>query len=145
VISPTDFTSALKAITHGTNDLDSALEKVMAFLDKISSTISDERLSAPQVTETCEAWKNLLAAVENLLDAVHDHRARYVAEIYGELCEMFEQKLPVERTYNPADLERVMKVEAMIDTRVEKALARIAGIKEFRRLYGQKQVASGSA
>ena len=38
-----------------------------------------------------------------------------------------------------------MKVEAMIDTRIEKVLARIAGIKEFRRIYRQKQVASGSA
>ena len=44
----------------------------------------------------------------------------------------------VERTYYPADLERILKIEAMIDTRIEKALARLAGIKEFRRLYGQE-------
>jgi hypothetical protein len=45
---------------------------------------------------------------------------------------------PIEPTYQPADLERVIKLEAMIDSRIEKALARLAGIKEFRRLYGQK-------
>ena len=45
---------------------------------------------------------------------------------------------PAEIIYEPADLERVIKLEAMIDTRIEKALARLAGIKEFRRIYGQK-------
>jgi hypothetical protein len=48
------------------------------------------------------------------------------------------ERLPIERTYQPADLERVIKLEAMIDARIEKGLARLARIKEFRRLYGQK-------
>jgi hypothetical protein len=45
---------------------------------------------------------------------------------------------PAEIIYEPADLEQVIKLEAMIDTRIEKALARLVGIKEFRRIYGQK-------
>jgi hypothetical protein len=53
-------------------------------------------------------------------------------------CKKGLRGLPIERTYQPADLERVIKVEAMIDARIEKGLARLARIKEFRRLYGQK-------
>ena len=45
---------------------------------------------------------------------------------------------PAEVIYEPADLEHIIKLEAMIDTRIEKALARLARIKEFRRMYGQK-------
>jgi hypothetical protein len=44
--------------------------------------------------------------------------------------------------FQPADLECVVKVEALIDTRIDKVLARLAGIKEFRRLYGKVDVAS---
>jgi len=138
LISPLDLASALKAIHEGTNEFDSTLQKIVETLNERLSTISDERLSALPVKETYEACKNLLADLEELQE-------RYVGEIYIKLCEMLDQKLSVERTYHPADLERVMKVEAMIDTRVEKVLARIAGIKEFRRIYRQKQVASGSA
>ena len=45
-------------------------------------------------------------------------------------------------TYEPADLERPIKVEALIDTRIGKILTRIPRIKEFGRLYGHKEVAS---
>jgi len=65
----------------------------------------------------------MMIGVDEMLD-------RYKSGVRGSL--------PIERTYQPADLERVIKVEAMIDARIEKGLARLARIKEFRRLYGKK-------
>jgi hypothetical protein len=38
----------------------------------------------------------------------------------------------------PADLEQVIKLEAAIDCRIDKSLARLTRMKEFRKLYGQK-------
>jgi hypothetical protein len=38
----------------------------------------------------------------------------------------------------PADLEQVIKLEAAIDCRIDKTLARLTRMKEFRKLYGQK-------
>jgi hypothetical protein len=62
-----------------------------------------------------------------------------------DACERLERyknktldRKPIEPTYEPADLEGVIKMEAMIDARIEKGLARLARIKEFRRLYGKK-------
>jgi hypothetical protein len=51
-------------------------------------------------------------------------------------AKVFERKRMQSR-HEPADLERIIKIEAMIDSRIEKALARLARIKEFRRLYGK--------
>ena len=41
-------------------------------------------------------------------------------------------------TCEPADLEQVIKLEAAIDCRIDKTLARLTRMKEFRKLYGQK-------
>jgi hypothetical protein len=41
-------------------------------------------------------------------------------------------------TCEPADLEQVIKLEAAIDCRIDKSLARLTRMKEFRKLYGQK-------
>ena len=41
-------------------------------------------------------------------------------------------------TCEPVDLEQVIKLEAAIDCRIDKSLARLTRMKEFRKLYGQK-------
>jgi hypothetical protein len=48
------------------------------------------------------------------------------------------QKIPnsegaLEKNYLPDDLEKVVRLEAMIDSRISKILARLVGIKEFKR------------
>jgi hypothetical protein len=42
----------------------------------------------------------------------------------------------VELAYDPAAIERVLKIEAMLDNSVTKALSRLVGLKEYNRLYG---------
>ena len=54
-----------------------------------------------------------------------------------EVAAKVRERKPIESRYEPADLERIIKIEAMIDSRIEKALARLTLIKEFRRLYGK--------
>ncbi len=47
---------------------------------------------------------------------------------------------PGERAYRPDVVERTAKVEAQIDKQIEKALARLANLKEFKRIYVPKNV-----
>jgi hypothetical protein len=42
----------------------------------------------------------------------------------------------VDQAYDPASIEKLLKVEAMIDNRVAKALGRLVGLKEYKKLYG---------
>jgi hypothetical protein len=42
----------------------------------------------------------------------------------------------VRRTYSPEYLEPVIRLEAMIDARIDKALARLVNLKEYKRLAG---------
>ncbi len=42
----------------------------------------------------------------------------------------------VDQAYDPITIEKYLKVEAMIDNRVSKALARLVGLKEYKKLYG---------
>lgn len=41
-----------------------------------------------------------------------------------------------EEAYSPESLERILKCEAAIDARIDKLLARLVCLKEYRRMYG---------
>lgn len=58
-----------------------------------------------------------------------------------KLIENFDlEQGPSERAYRPNVVERTAKVEAQIDNQIEKALARLANLKEFKRIYVPKNV-----
>jgi hypothetical protein len=50
------------------------------------------------------------------------------------------EQRPGEGAYRPDVVERTAKVEAQIDKQIEKALARLATLKEFKRIYVSKNV-----
>ena len=50
------------------------------------------------------------------------------------------EQRPGERAYRPDVVERTAKVEAQIDKQIEKALARLANLKEYKRIYVPKTV-----
>jgi hypothetical protein len=54
-----------------------------------------------------------------------------------------DQKIS-ERAYRPEVMERTLKVEAEIDKRIEKAITRLVNIKEYKKLYGTKEVKGSS-
>jgi hypothetical protein len=47
-----------------------------------------------------------------------------------------------ERAYRPDVMDRMMKVESQIDRQIEKALGRLANLKEFKRIYAKKELPS---
>jgi hypothetical protein len=46
----------------------------------------------------------------------------------------------VELAYDPATIEQRLKIETAIDNRIAKIMARLVGLKEYKRMYGQKPV-----
>jgi hypothetical protein len=62
-----------------------------------------------------------------------------------EIMEFLDiEKRLYERAYRPTELERIVKTEGMIDARIEKAIARLAGLKMYRQTFGQKTLAGPS-
>jgi hypothetical protein len=54
-------------------------------------------------------------------------------------CQDIEQSL-AERAFRPDIIEREVKVGALIDRQIEKGLAQLVHLKEYKRLYKKKQV-----
>ena len=46
----------------------------------------------------------------------------------------------VARAYEPERLEQLLRVEAMIDARITKVMARLVTYKEFKNIYGMKSL-----
>jgi hypothetical protein len=44
----------------------------------------------------------------------------------------------VEQAYDPAAMERMLRVEAMIDGRIAKVMGRLVNLKEYKRIYGTR-------
>jgi len=101
--------------------------RAIKLVDELLSTISAERSTLDQMKERGKAC-------EFPINEVRSHMS-YFSTVRRMLFPDKEQATGY--AYEPADLERVIKVEALIDTRIEKVLARLARIKEFRQLYGQ--------
>lgn len=43
----------------------------------------------------------------------------------------------VEQAYSPANLERYLKIESMLDSRIAKIISRLVCLKEYKKMYGQ--------
>jgi hypothetical protein len=61
------------------------------------------------------------------------------------LIEAFDEGRPcaedlLARTYSPEHLESVIRLEAMIDARIDKALARLVSLKEYKRMVAARSV-----
>lgn len=66
---------------------------------------------------------------------------------YGEMHATMEANIKTPETafhaaYKPEDLERTIRIEAMIDARIEKNIARLVSLKEYRALTEQRKLAS---
>jgi hypothetical protein len=106
----------------------SALKRV----DELLSTISAEHSTTRQIKDRSNNCELYIAELRSHTGYFSKIRRLVLSDKHQAATYVFQ----------PADLERVVKLEALIDTRIEKVLARLAGIKEFRRLYGQVDVAS---
>lgn len=104
---------------------------------ELAKLISDRILAAsesasPQLPETqfnIESLKALLAQVRETNESV------ITVLKYAEQHDL--QEGPFERAYRPEKLERDLKLAAMLDRQIEKAIQRLVNQKEYDRMYRQ--------
>jgi hypothetical protein len=93
-----------------------------------------------QITESAETLAERLRGGKLSRSKVENaQRMQTVLEEFTiPLIKKFEDRPNAEeslrRTYSPEYLERIVRLEAMIDARVDKALARLVGLMEYKRL-----------
>ena len=76
-------------------------------------------------------------ALIEALDAIATNRITPVLKIIE--TQDIEQNL-AERAFRPDIIEREVKVAALIDKQIEKGLAQLVHLKEYKRLYKKKLV-----
>ncbi len=119
----------------------SAFEKASASLAKLelSSTEQSEkpgRIDVRKEVEDRRRNEQLVALLEalNAIGTRHITLALNAAENQG-----IEQSF-AERIFRPDIIEREVRVAALIDRQIEKALAQLVHLKEYKRMYKKKQV-----
>lgn len=65
---------------------------------------------------------------------------QHVEPVMRRLSENYRQMSELRRPFNPGELERLLKIDASLDARIEKAITRLAGLKEYKQRYGIKPV-----
>ena len=99
------------------NNLSSLLDGLQTVGEKIATTSDAEELK-------------VIYAQTNVM-------AKLVTERFMPLVKAMEQRPDAEhaldRAYVPESLEKVMRLEAALDARIGKVLARLVGLKEFKR------------
>jgi hypothetical protein len=112
--------------------------------EQMSSVTDDYKPKLRRIPQTdgYDLVETISAEVQflgELVDKLESVGAQIVPML--KLIENFDlEQAPSERAYRPDVVERTAKVEAQIDKQIEKALARLANLKEFKRIYVPKTV-----
>ena len=91
------------------------------------------------------AQQGLVATTTEVLDYIKARRTRGSALPAASAKSAGQVSVAgsaVEPAYDIDTIEHYLKVEGMIDTRIAKAMSRLVGFKEFKKLYGQQPVQS---
>jgi hypothetical protein len=87
----------------------------------------------------------LVVAYERKLDEIEAGKAKQAstpapAQSTEQQQKIRDVEVAAEHMTASEDLDRFLKTLGSLDTRIEKAIARLAGVKEYKKLYGPKQV-----
>ena len=120
-----DIRKGLRAAATGERTLRGAIENSQSSLLDGLQTVGEKIAT----TSDAEEIKVILAQTEAIL--------KLVTEKSMPLVKAMDQRPDAEqaldRAYAPESLEKVMRLEAALDARIGKVLARLVGLKEFKR------------
>ena len=121
-IAPSKTARPKNALAHGlyASDLVLAWENEQDFVD-LHESIRQE-LSAD------------VEALSKLGESLESFGGR-IADLLRDAANFDLEQGFFERAYRPDVVERTAKVEVQIDKQIEKAIARLANLKEFKRIY----------
>jgi hypothetical protein len=132
----------LRARTDQRETYRADLKEAMGDMVELLKRVTETATAPPQKPAgSSEDRMNEAEATRLRIDAltVAFNVKRQGMQFMREMMELLDtEKRLYERAYRPTELERIVKIESMIDARIEKAIARLAGLKMYRRTYGQK-------
>jgi hypothetical protein len=71
--------------------------------------------------------------IEEKLKALHNTIGERVLPLIQQLWQVPNAEGAFDNVYSPENLERIVRLEAAVDARISKVLARLVGLKEFKR------------
>ena len=120
-----DIRKGLRAAATGERTLRGTIENNLSSLLDGLETVGEKIATTSDTVEI----KVILAQT--------DAMARLVTERFMPLGKAMDQRPDAEqaldRAYAPESLEKIMRLDAALDTRIGKVLARLVGLKEFKR------------
>ena len=140
-------TMAMHALAFSKTQL-AGLKSVLELIDKRTAQMSsapDEykpklrRIPQPDGYDLVETISAEIQALRGIAESIKSLGSDISTMLQLSVKYDLEQR-PGEGAYRPDVVERTAKVEAQIDKQIEKALARLANLKEFKRLYVPKNV-----
>jgi hypothetical protein len=119
----------------------STVQKVHALIDEQTDLMSSRGASAvPAGQEGKQADPAEFQRLISMAKELNVMNTELIVPVL-QLMENYDLDQKVcERAYRPEIMERHLKIEADIDKRIEKALARLVAIKEYKKFYGTKEV-----
>ena len=102
----------------------------------------DKFLQGRRYTLSPKQLAEKIAAIERERDAaaMAEPTATLVpAQSTDQEQKIRDVEMAAEHMTDPEDLDRFLKTLGSLDTRIEKAIARLACVKEYKKLYGRKQ------
>ncbi|MFZ0846879.1 MAG: hypothetical protein WAM62_13900 [Pseudolabrys sp.] len=131
-------------------------------MDEVRETLEALRaatkLASSQMTASDQASQDTFTKVETV-----EHLFQKMMPVYGKLYDRcygrktrtergddlyLDVKTTVEKAYHPDYLEKIIRLDASIDTRIDKTLSRLVSIKEYKRLIkpaANKHIANQTA
>ena len=83
------------------------------------------------------AKKTEIETVENELRAILSMMNQHILPLLRDLQEGPNAEQTLGKAYSPAYLEPILRIEAMIDARIDKALGRLVNLKAYKRLTAE--------
>jgi hypothetical protein len=71
--------------------------------------------------------------IEEKLNALHNTIGERVLPLIQQLWQIPKAEQAFDNVYSPENLEKIVRLEAAVDARISKVLARLVGLKEFKR------------
>lgn len=110
--------------------------RFLEYYRETKKTVPEKGIST-KLAEFIEKTKTTLGASEKAAD---ESQAKELDETKEPNPNAASDRDIIARSYSSVSLETQLKQESMIDARIAKALARLAHLKEYKRMYSQKVV-----
>jgi hypothetical protein len=124
-------------------------------MDEVKRTLNQLRVAAEAASALMTASNPDTQKIYRAVKGIEELYLKSVIPVYGKVYDASNSadvtkvtpNNAIEQAYHPDCLEKLIRLDASIDTRVDKALARIINLKEYKRIARQsapKQIASQS-